>query len=179
MIHPTAVIGCQPMQSKAFARPVARGNKLPVYGFDFSAGPFAVVLDDTEFGNGCVVGAHAMVREGTTMGDYCVVGAYSDVSHSCTFGDSVRINDHCFIPGRTVIGDDVFIGPRVVMGNDRQMVGDWRDDFKGPFIQTGARIGMGAIIFPGVTIGRGAIIGAGAKVRRDVPEGVTVVGDYA
>lgn len=40
-------------------------------------------------------------------------------------------------------------------------------------------VGTGAIILPGVTIGDGAIVGAGSVVTRDVPAGVTVVGNPA
>ena len=40
-------------------------------------------------------------------------------------------------------------------------------------------IGGRAIIMPGVTIGDGAIVGAGSVVTRDVPAGVTVVGNPA
>jgi maltose O-acetyltransferase len=40
-------------------------------------------------------------------------------------------------------------------------------------------IGGGAIILPGVTIGDDAVVGAGAVVTRDVPQGVTVVGNPA
>ncbi|TBR22377.1 MAG: sugar O-acetyltransferase, partial [Reyranella sp.] len=40
-------------------------------------------------------------------------------------------------------------------------------------------IGGGAIILPGVSIGDGAIVGAGAVVTRDVPAGVTIVGNPA
>ncbi len=40
-------------------------------------------------------------------------------------------------------------------------------------------IGGGAIILPGVTIGDDAIIGAGAVITRDVPAGITVVGNPA
>ena len=40
-------------------------------------------------------------------------------------------------------------------------------------------IGGGAIILPGVTIGDDALIGAGSVVTRDVPAGVTAVGNPA
>ena len=40
-------------------------------------------------------------------------------------------------------------------------------------------IGGAAIILPGITIGENAIIGAGSVVTKDVPAGVTVVGNPA
>jgi len=40
-------------------------------------------------------------------------------------------------------------------------------------------IGSGAIILPGVTVGDDAIIGAGSVVTRDVPDGLTVIGNPA
>ena len=40
-------------------------------------------------------------------------------------------------------------------------------------------IGIGAIILKGVTIGKGARIGAGAVITRDVPSGMTLVGNPA
>lgn len=40
-------------------------------------------------------------------------------------------------------------------------------------------IGIGAIVLKGVTIGAGARVGAGSVVTRDVPAGVTVVGNPA
>jgi maltose O-acetyltransferase len=40
-------------------------------------------------------------------------------------------------------------------------------------------IGGGAIVLPGIAIGNDAIVGAGSIVTRDVPSGVTVVGNPA
>lgn len=42
-----------------------------------------------------------------------------------------------------------------------------------------AFVGLGAVIINGVTVGRRATVGAGAAVVRDVPDGVTVVGNPA
>ncbi len=40
-------------------------------------------------------------------------------------------------------------------------------------------IGSGAIILPGISVGDDAIIGAGSVVTRDVPFGITVMGNPA
>ena len=40
-------------------------------------------------------------------------------------------------------------------------------------------IGANATILPGLTVGEGAMVGAGAVVTKDVPPGVTVVGNPA
>jgi maltose O-acetyltransferase len=40
-------------------------------------------------------------------------------------------------------------------------------------------IGAGALIMPGVTIGDNALVGAGSVVTRDVPPGITVMGNPA
>jgi acetyltransferase-like isoleucine patch superfamily enzyme len=46
-------------------------------------------------------------------------------------------------------------------------------------VNAGAFIGTGAVVLPRIRIGQGAIVGAGAVVTRDVPVGVTVVGNPA
>ena len=74
-----------------------------------------------------------------------------------------------------MIEDDVFIGPRVVTLNDKLK----GDALSYPHICTGAKIGGGSVILPGVTIGKKAVVGAGSVVTRDVPPGVTVIGNPA
>ena len=61
MIHPTAIVGFQPMQSAAIARPV-QSWPMPLYGERFQAGPFALVYTGTRFGNGCILAPRASVR---------------------------------------------------------------------------------------------------------------------
>ena len=47
---------------------------------------------------------------------------------------------------------------------------------KGCTIETGARVGGGAVLLPGVTVGADALVAAGALVTRDVPAERTVAG---
>jgi maltose O-acetyltransferase len=80
------------------------------------------------------------------------------------------------------IGDKTQIGPGVqILTPDHPRDSGQRRaglEFGRP-VNIGANvwIGGGAIILPGVTIGDDAIVGAGAIVTRDVPRGVTVVGN--
>ena len=48
--------------------------------------------------------------------------------------------------------------------------------FKGVTVETGGRIGAGAVILPGVIVGADALVGAGSVVTRDVPPGTVVYG---
>ncbi|MHB8104695.1 MAG: DapH/DapD/GlmU-related protein, partial [Dehalococcoidales bacterium] len=61
--------------------------------------------------------------------------------------------------------------------NDKYMV--YGAKLAGPTVKEGARIGANATILPGVVIGEKAIVGSGAVVTKDVPPGVTVIGNPA
>jgi len=53
------------------------------------------------------------------------------------------------------------------------------DEFPRTVVKSGASIGANATILPGIIIHENAMVGAGAVVTRDVPAGVTVVGNPA
>jgi acetyltransferase-like isoleucine patch superfamily enzyme len=78
-----------------------------------------------------------------------------------------------FIPNRTTIGDEVFIGPAAVLTNDRYPPSDY---IQGPVLRNHAVIGAHTTILPGVVIGIGAAVAAGAVVTRDVPDGMMAIG---
>ena len=46
-------------------------------------------------------------------------------------------------------------------------------------IEDDVSIGANATILPGVRLGRGCVVGAGAVVTKDVPPGMTVIGNPA
>lgn len=64
------------------------------------------------------------------------------------------------------VGDGCELAPKAVVGGYA-------------VLEDGVRVGMGAIIRNRVTVGKGARVGMGAIVTKDVPPGVTVIGNPA
>lgn len=133
---------------------------------------------EVRIGDGTEVWQFASILDFTEIGANCVVGTGCWIGSNCRIGDGVRINHGTFIPHRTVIGDDVFLGPGVVMTDDKYPVAGNRDSYKAepPIIERRASLGAGVLVLPGVTIGEAAVIGAGAVVTRDVLPGEMVMG---
>lgn len=120
---------------------------------------FAVILDDVEIGDNVSIGSHCEIGRG------------------CKIGNNSRIGKGVFLPPKTVIGNDVFIGPGVYMADDKYPVVNNPDyNAQPPIIESEASIGLGAVILPGIRIGFAAKVGAGAVVTKDVPPYTTVVG---
>lgn len=123
-----------------------------------------------------------------SVGADCVIRPpfFCDYGYNIHLGDNVFLNFNCVILDivEVRIGDRTQIGPAVqILAADHPRDAATRRtmlEFGRP-VSIGADvwIGGGAIIVPGVTIGDGAVIGAGAVVTRDVPDGVTVVGNPA
>lgn len=121
-------------------------------------------------------------------------------------GNQVFIGSQSYIQGRfdgtCIIGNHVWIGPQsyfdardliiedyVGWGPGAKVLGSAHTglpidvpiiqtdlEIKAVKVETGADIGMNAVILPGVTIGKGSIVGAGAVVTKDVPPFAIVAG---
>ncbi len=132
------------------------------------------------------------IGEGTRIWQFVVI------LPGAVIGRDGNICSHCFIENQVVVGDrvtvkcgvqlwdgvtledDVFVGPNVTFTNDLQPRSrNAAAKLLPTLVKKGASIGANATILPGLTIGEGAMVGAGSVVTKDVPPGVTVVGNPA
>jgi sugar O-acyltransferase (sialic acid O-acetyltransferase NeuD family) len=95
-----------------------------------------------------------------------IVSAGAVVQQHARIGRFTVLNTACSIDHDNVVGESCSIAPGAHTAG-------------GVVIGDACFIGLGALIINRVTIGRAATVGAGAVVVRDVPEGVTVVGNPA
>lgn len=135
------------------------------------------VVKDAAIGARSIVWEFAKVIRGATVGADCSIGG-------CAIVDAAVAGDRCLIghgaqlhPG-TRLGNDVFLGPGVIVCNDRwPRVGKDGFDVRALLeqrlvtveIRDGVSIGAGAIILPGVVIGAGSVIAAGSVVTHSMP----------
>ena len=132
------------------------------------------------------------------IGDGTRIWQYVVVLPGAVIGRDGNICSHCFIENKVVLGDrvtvkcgvqlwdgitledDVFVGPNVTFTNDLQPRSrNAAAQLLPTLVKKGASLGANATILPGLTIGEGAMVGAGSVVTKNVPPGVTVVGNPA
>ncbi len=136
-----------------------------------------IIYADVTIGDYFISGHTVMIRENTSIGNRVIVGTNTVIDGHVTIGNFVKIETNVYIPTHVTIGDNVFIGPAVVMTNDKYPQ-KMRDKYTpiGPTIKDGVSIGANATILPGVIIGKGSFIAAGSIVTKDVPEYSLAVG---
>jgi UDP-2-acetamido-3-amino-2,3-dideoxy-glucuronate N-acetyltransferase len=150
--------------------------------------PSADVDKRSSIGGGTRIWHLAQVREGAQVGENCVIGRGAYIGPDVVIGDNVKIQNHALIYEPSQLGDGVFIGPAVVLTNDRtpravdaegvlKDPSDW--DAAGVIVRTGAAIGAQSVIIAGVTVGEWALVGAGSVVTKDVEPHALVVGNPA
>lgn len=170
------VLGKRPTGNKKKAlKPPSRLPPL-VVGDGASIGSNSVIYLGVSLGEDVLVGDLASIREFVTIGESTIVGRNAVVEPHTVIGRFVTIQTSCYITSNMLIEDDVFIGPCCSTSNDKHM-GSGGEAHQGPIIRRGAKIGNNATLLPGILIGERAVIGAGAVITRDVPPGVTYVGN--
>ncbi len=115
--------------------------------------PNVFMMDDVELGEGAILSPFVTLTSNIRIGRHFHANLYSYVEHDCVIGDFVTFAPGVKCNGNVVIEDHAYIGAGAVIRQGR----------------------------PGrpLVIGRGAVVGMGAVVTRDVPPGVTVVGNPA
>lgn len=116
-----------------------------------------------------IVGASAgnvIIMDDVEIGPGALLSPFVTLTSNIHIGRCFHGNLYSYVEHDCVIGDYVTFAPGVHC-NGNVTIGDH------------AYIGSGAIIRQGVTIGAGATVGMGAVVTKDVPPGVTVIGNPA
>ncbi|MGI5204917.1 DapH/DapD/GlmU-related protein [Spirillospora sp. CA-108201] len=147
--------------------------------------PSAQVDPGAELGDGTTVWDLAQIREGARLGAGCIVGRGAYVGAGVRIGDNVKLQNHALVYEPAVLEDGVFVGPAVVLTNDREPRSvapdgtlkrgdDW--EAVGVHVAEGASLGARSVCVAPVRIGRWAMVAAGAVVTRDVPDFALVAG---
>jgi len=141
--------------------------------------PLANVMSDV-IGEGTRIWQFSVVLAGAVIGRDCNLNAHTLVEGGAILGDRVTLKCGVYVWDGIMLENDVFCGPNATFTNDKRPRSKQHPAvYAQTVVEQGASIGAGAIILPGVRIGKGAMIGAGAVVTRDVPAGVTMVGNPA
>ncbi|MFT3742528.1 MAG: acyltransferase [Gammaproteobacteria bacterium] len=177
-IFPGAYLGKPPKGAGALARQ-------PVYqpvihiGDNCSIGPHSVIYYDVSIGSNTLIGDGVSIREQVEIGNFCVIGRQVTINYNTKIGHHTKIMDLTHITGNMIIGDNVFISMSVTTANDNAIAysREYTDkQIKGPHIEDGATIGLGATLLPNIVVHKGALVAAGAVVTKDVPERTVVMG---
>lgn len=107
-----------------------------------------------------IISASAGIGDGTAVCAGVVVNALAQV------GDAVILNTGCIVEHDCMVGFAAHIAPSAVLAG-------------GVSIGPRSWIGVNATVLPRVRVGADVMVGAGAVVTRDVPDGVTVIGNPA
>ncbi len=120
---------------------------------------------------------------GCEIDDDTQIGAFVEIQKGVKIGKRCRVQSHSFLCDGLTLENDVFIGHGVMFINDnnptieKTFAKKWV--LEKILVKKGAVIGSNATILGGIIIGKNSIIGAGAVVTKDVPDGVTVIGNPA
>ena len=110
-----------------------------------------------------VVHSRASVSSSSSIGAGAFLAAGCTLGPDCTIGAGVIVNHGAVVDHDCVVGEFAHVAPNATLGG-------------GVSVGRLSMVGAGATVLPGTRIGQRCIIGAGAVVRRDVPDGTTVVG---
>lgn len=160
---------------------------------DVEVGPFAIIEEDVEIGQGTTIGSHAILRNGTRLGEKVTIDSHAivaglpqdlgfdkNVVSYVTVGDGTTVREGCTLNratkpgGSTVIGSKCYfmayahVGHDAVVGNN-VILGNNCLLAGHSHVAAFTFMGGGSGIHQFNRIGRGAMIGGLSPVTLDVP----------
>ncbi len=177
-IFDNTVIGRPPRSAGNLVHKLQDTFQPVVIGSSCVIGCGVVLYAESVLGDHVLIGDGAKIRENATLEDYALVAMNCTLNHHVTMGKGSKVMDLSHLTARTNIEDGVFIGALVASANDNAMrlKGQEVGAAVSIHLETGVKVGSGAILLPGVQVGADAIVGAGAVVTRDVSAGIRVMG---
>ena len=129
-----------------------------------------------------------MIRENSTVGKGCIIGTGAYIDQGVTIGRFCKIQNLAQIYSPAKLADGVFVGPSVVITNDKnprainpdgtlKKASDW--SVVAVEVCKGASIGAGSICVAPLRIGCWSLIAAGSVVINDVEDFELVGGNPA
>lgn len=148
----------------------------------------ATVSESASIAASAKIWDYSQIREEAVIGDNTIIGSYVYVDSNVHIGSDCKIQNGALLYHPAKIHDGVFIGPGVILTNDRnpraiqangtlKSQDDWKKE--GVTIEKGASVGAGAICIAPAEIGSWALVGAGAVVTKNVPAFAIVLGNPA
>jgi acetyltransferase-like isoleucine patch superfamily enzyme len=148
----------------------------------------AIVSSKAVLGEGVTIWDFSKVRENSIIGDFTLIGDYVYIDVDVKVGKNCKIQNSSMLFDPCHLHDGVFIGPGVILTNDRnpraitslgvkKSAKDWEK--VGVEVLIGASIGARTVCIAPVKIGKWSMIGAGSVVTRNVPDFALVLGNPA
>ena len=150
--------------------------------------PHSVIDESAKISDRVSIWHFSQIRNNVSIGEDTSIGKSVYIDSQVKIGKGCKIQNNAQIYSPCSIANFVFIGPGVVLTNDKspratlpdgtiQSAKDWVA--VGVVVNEGASIGANSICVAPITIGKWAMIGAGSVVTKDVPDYALVVGNPA
>ena len=113
-----------------------------------------------------IIDRTARIAESAEIGTGCFIGKYAVVNAQAKIGNDCIINTRAVVEHECRVGDHAQLATGAIINGKTA-------------VEELAFLGSGCICNDKIRIGRGAVIGSGTIVIRDIPAGVTAVGNPA
>jgi acetyltransferase-like isoleucine patch superfamily enzyme len=131
------------------------------------------ISDKAKIGKNVKIWHFTYVGDNTVIGDNVKIGSLSHIDYDVVIGENTMIEGLVYIPPKSRIEKNVFIGPAASLTNDPYPPSG---KMVGVVIKEGAIIGSRAVVLAGVTVGKNSVVAMGSVVTKDVPDNTVVVG---